>query len=1117
MLNHTEAVQNGDKGGKTMAVSYQEINELLARGNASSSDEIKKADKYLKSRKGDKPAWLNDFFESNKSKLTETILRAISSAEGITSLSGYNEGYFNEVIQNANDLHAGDSIDIDVSTDGVIYSVKCVYRDKGFSVSNIYGFLNREMSDKSSDEGQTGKFGVGIKSFFKFVTRLRIESNIILDFSIDRDNSKVVSSVCMNENWDKENTVLSFEYIEDESTENEFNTKKLSALIDYLDSDSEDDISRFFISGEDNELIFDIHSLIFMNRNISKTSVSKMKFSGYYHRLSVECTDNCDVQEIEYETIKWKIGNIRLNVLLDDDDFSSSEYIVFTNGTTSLGFPLNTELEGNNRIYSTYYIKSDDKPNMMPASMIIDTVSANIHRNDLGDNEKSISEAYQKIVKVFTELMWFMCSEEITSVQCLNEVSDVFHSLLYRYIDEDNEYYKESPFNLDGLDNRFLPKICSNSKTDVVVHETEEKYQRHSYYDKDSVGALTETYFEVIEKDNVIDYDELVDSDECIDGVARIYKYLSENCNGYEKDYETALRMLHFFPGVAEYITYVISGEYKNEASLLDQEIDQWLYQIKNELPEFFNQEILLKLIGRYGLNAALSFDGLLIRKNLSFKSYLFNGSPELKNGYMTNWQNEQYDAQYSELKKQIFDNRLYDDGNKRNKYKIRFIQPCSYSRRKWNGYYDCYHLPYRVDGFISEENKLILLEKIASDSELRNSIGINSFFYLFEKKPIKWEHRDSRYCDGSPFEYWSEYQQQVIRLEFLKNIELTDFGEFLLAVKYRKEIREYGKDYGISISCHQSSVTTSDIINSFLPKLVSINDEDGKNAYLLNEYKASDVIIDEIAANTNNELPQENGEFILKISGYRLFVSRFYSGSKKYMTAYFGNSKAAIKTAANASFKQMATFNSVNKDVYIFYDNVPDVQAVVSAVLSDLKIPKDLMDLLMGYIHNGNDTKTMNYFSRRRTFARVRKNLVLDWADIDSYDINGSEDIEIMYRLLTARGSYDIYCPICSDIPLETFDYGEDTKRKHSRKIIVMENENHETKKAYPYIITVGCSYCFERLRNTLSKSEFDGKSITLTTQISQGQHERMRSRHQINLSPVNIQIMKNFKFSSK
>ena len=76
------------------------------------------------------------------------------------------------------------------------------------------------------------------------------------------------------------------------------------------------------------------------------------------------------------------------------------------------------------------------------------------------------------------------------------------------------------------------------------------------------------------------------------------------------------------------------------------------------------------------------------------------------------------------------------------------------------------------------------------------------------------------------------------------------------------------------------------------------------------------------------------------------------------------------------------------------------------------------------------------------------------------------------------------------------------------------MENENKATNAEFPYIITVSCSYCFEKLRNTLSKSEFDGTSLTLTTQISQGQHERMRSRHQIKISPINIQIMKSFKF---
>lgn len=133
-----------------------------------------------------------------------------------------------------------------------------------------------------------------------------------------------------------------------------------------------------------------------------------------------------------------------------------------------------------------------------------------------------------------------------------------------------------------------------------------------------------------------------------------------------------------------------------------------------------------------------------------------------------------------------------------------------------------------------------------------------------------------------------------------------------------------------------------------------------------------------------------------------------------------------------------------------------------------------------------------------------------MDWTDLSPDEVSEIDDIEILYRLLTAGGSYDIYCPICADIPLETFDYGEDTKKKHSRRIIVLENENPDTRKEYPYIITVACSYCFEKLRHTLSKSEFDGKRLTLTTQIAQGQHEKMKSRHQIELSPVNIMLMK-------
>lgn len=497
-----------------------------------------------------------------------------------------------------------------------------------------------------------------------------------------------------------------------------------------------------------------------MNRNTNQKSISEMNFSGSCHSISVVCKNICEVQEIETESEKWKIRNISLSISSDDEEYMSSQHIIFTRGKTSVGFPVNTELNGYNRFYSTYYIKKDENYNILPLSMIIDTPSANIHRNDLGDNEKSIKDAYDKVKDFLSDLFWFMCAPEITAAECINEISDIFHSVLCRYINQDNEQFEESPFNLEGLDNQYLPKIAGNSKTDVVVHEAVENYQKYTPLDKNSVAGLTEIYFKFIEKENVTDYDELVDSDDCIEGVGRIYRYLYEDCDTGCENYESALRMLHFFPGVAEYITYVVSGEYRNELYLSDLEVDQWLCELKNEHEDEYSQALFLKLIGRYYLSPALKFDGTLQKENLSFRDYLFNGLPELKYGLLSNWQNEQYDSQYAELKRQVSGNRFVDPGNKRNTYKIRYIEPKGISRRRWDGIYD-YYGHNIISCEVSSKNKLILLEKLALDGNLLKGIAKNSM-RLYEKQIVSLRRRD-KFFDY----YYPEREQQIICLDF--------------------------------------------------------------------------------------------------------------------------------------------------------------------------------------------------------------------------------------------------------------------------------------------------------------------------------------------------------------
>ena len=90
------------------------------------------------------------------------------------------------------------------------------------------------MSDKFDDEAQTGKFGVGIKSFFKFVDTLKIDSNVVFDFSINRteNDTSIKGKTFVNNWWNTGKTTLTISYNSDVVTS--FNTEKLTNLIDYL-------------------------------------------------------------------------------------------------------------------------------------------------------------------------------------------------------------------------------------------------------------------------------------------------------------------------------------------------------------------------------------------------------------------------------------------------------------------------------------------------------------------------------------------------------------------------------------------------------------------------------------------------------------------------------------------------------------------------------------------------------------------------------------------------------------------------------------------------------------------------------------------------------------------
>ena len=97
-----------------------------------------------------------------------------------------------------------------------------------------------------------------------------------------------------------------------------------------------------------------------------------------------------------------------------------------------------------------------------------------------------------------------------------------------------------------------------------------------------------------------------------------------------------------------------------------------------------------------------------------------------------------------------------------------------------------------------------------------------------------------------------------------------------------------------IHITCKEEGISTRDIAEKVLPVITDVPDGE-KNSFLLEEFAPSDVVIEGITENSNNEMPTENIEFISKVTGYRVHLYRFISNTRRKILAYFGNPTNAI------------------------------------------------------------------------------------------------------------------------------------------------------------------------------------------------------------------------------
>ena len=1055
-----------------MEIIAQTINEALAKGtyNGSIDESIKIADQYLQFKSDNKPEWLDEFLTVNKNKLTETICRA-NRKNGLASLTGYSEGYFNEIIQNANDLHCGNVIDFYCSTNGDKYQVQCKYKDFGFTTSNIYGFLNREMSDKDIDKGQTGKYGIGIKSFFQFVDFFEIKSNIIIRFTIDRlDDGEldITSFISINKDWDKENTILTFNY--NKNIESSFNVTKLNDLIDYLNKGSSTNVEKFLFSGKTHELVFDVRSLMFMNN--FKQSISKLNFNGRYHSTNI----NLSFGEMEYyklDSLKYSIRNCVVSI-----DKNEYEYLLCSINKMNYAFPLFDEDSFITRYYSTYFIKGADDYHF---SLCINSNYSNMHRNDLGDTLESISNANKKINDSLCDIFHLFTSDEIVNSAYLNEVSIIFHDAAYHELANKtpffNSIFRNSSTNINlpltQEDNHYLYVVNRNIK---------EKYESCSFNEGNITNELIECFNTVFLNSEVLFLNELEDKNLC-EVINIAYNELMEMNNTYNKDIDFYNVLLNFFPTVQSFVSYRISGK-RDNLKVSDSDIDAFLLSNSDNS----NDEYILKIFGRYELNEAIEYDGSINTNKVSFLEFLFNPHKGKITGLLEAKQAEIYQTKFMSLKQSLLKNRYYDVSNRKNKYMIPFIEPDWTSLNRWDGTFDYDYDSLHTDVYpIEDTDKYLFLKQLIKDSQLGDNI---LYFYkdimLFEKVKRKFRPR-SEY-----FAHFHYCKQQLINITDCFKIQFKRFEPFLDIITNLEQITQHVPIAIIYFKCILNSISSEELINDILPLVF-----ENKN-YFIDYTKDYQIYIEDLLIDSRSELEEsEKFKFIQRMTNLKIKLFKYNSSSRTDSVIYMHDGQVKANFKSKDSFMALAECNINDDSLIIFYDNFKgNLDNVLQLVLANIGIGSTTLEFVKAFVGTVESVIALDYKSYESINSLVPGKTDYDWQPNNDLTFSITYDYDLIKTVLSSRGNYGDTCPICGN-------------QTHYQKIIVLSNQAN---KKDTYIVTICCNDCFEHLKDTLSNAKLSNDIMTIEKKSYHGQSELLVQRSEIQLSPMNMEIIKLF-----
>lgn len=1092
----------------------QQILDAIQRDELENVGEsINAADSYLL-RSGDKPSFYDDFIERTISDLKTTINGCVKSRNNDKKkddLKKYKEGYINEIVQNANDVvwksgKENPTITLTVSKEDKKntedkedkkYTVECTYPDAGFTLQNIYGFCTRGNSDKKSENGQEGMYGIGIKSLLCFVDELHISSNIQIDII---SSEKMLDTASIEKNKEFNNTTslrFSFSKMEENRKHAGFNTQKLVGFIDKfyeIDNIGLEKLNPYLINGKDEQMIFDVRSLFFTElRGNDRTCSNSIKSVVF---KKVDSSD--EIRITSKEAIIDTNDNTIIKIVEIDNCY---KYLLFhfKEEQISLAYKYDAESLENDRLYSTYFIGTYN--NTTPIldyniSALINTTAINSSRSGLERENEKPPEILKKIRECGQKSIQILCQ----LINNNNVYVDILCQLLYanksNYINKDDTLIPQGIFesNIQCVEESISSWLLNGKKyilkEEDGVESEKVTINRPPNSDENNITSLYNTYKKyMFKEEDVILYK--------LDGYKELsneYKELSSGIKNLSSSFfdETtwiSALCLPFFNSVKDLIVKRIGGTDFTT-------IHTFLNSAEND-----DRTLLKQLIARYRINECFDFMGNYSDKNIG--NWIFNKDDINDNEFKE--KSNEYEQTYGNLKKLV---------------QSHINESPYYWSNNWNASHNWWYDSYENKGFSGEtiyEKEIILLLDMLCKKYLY--IGYNSNNEIsFVTNQLN--HREENIClhnrvrstsiwDGK-FKYFS--------LDILNRVMCT-FDGF---EKARAYIDKYNNSYSSESHFRINYLKECNI------KKLSYQELDGIFKWLAVYDSVNKAIrlvirnIEEIPPYNNSDLINFTRKFIGDVNIQINKINPITNGRKfiGFITNRSGKNEINIKWSASDEFKNISfdvnqEENTKEKHLFI-YTNYDSEQDTMAKVLEHLNYGEELCNYIKNYIQTGNITElTSREFNKFIKQKRLTFDYPFTYEECQSQEIDKNISMENIYTILSGEMSYDDHCPICNTIPTLNIMETDMNNLKKRNCLVAMLLAKYKEKSIYVKIIC--CKSCFDRYKKTLTSAEIkdveetDIKILILKEKISSS----IRSRNitnEILLSPDNWKLIRNF-----